>query len=107
MEKTFTETLYVICHNGADVVHPMKVEAGANLTTGQPYYEEYSTEEEWKSRLSELGYQLPDFDPTSVSEEREARREFRQKIRSAKSPEERIELRQALRSQRLSSAELP
>lgn len=107
MEKIFTETLYVICHNGADIIHPMKVEAGANLTTGQPHYEEYSTEEEWKSRLNELGYKLPDLNPASASEEREARRELRQKIRSAKSPEERIELRQALRSQRSSSAKLP
>lgn len=56
MQKTFTETTYVICYNGFDVIHPSRVEAGTVLASGQPLYEEFASEEEWKARLTELGY---------------------------------------------------
>jgi L-alanine-DL-glutamate epimerase-like enolase superfamily enzyme len=56
MEKRFEQTAYVICHNGADVIHPTKVEAGTMLTSGQPEFEEFASEEEWEARLAELGY---------------------------------------------------
>lgn len=59
MEKTFEEKTYVICHNGSDVIHPAVVEKGTVLATGQPQLEEFSTEEEWKKRLDELGYKDP------------------------------------------------
>lgn len=63
MEKKFTETAYVICHNGSDVIHPMKVEAGTVLTTGQPQFEEFATEAEWEARLKELGYDTAKLKP--------------------------------------------
>lgn len=56
MERRFEETTYVICHNGSDVIHPVKLEAGTVLTTGQPEFEEFATEAEWEARLAELGY---------------------------------------------------
>lgn len=57
MQKSYTETTYVICHNGADIIHPAKVEPGTNLATGQPEVEEFADEAAWKARLTELGYE--------------------------------------------------
>jgi hypothetical protein len=56
MEKRFEETTYVICHNGADVIHPIQVEPGTVLTSGQPNVEEFADKAAWEARLKELGY---------------------------------------------------
>jgi hypothetical protein len=62
MEKTFDTDTYVICHNGAEIIHPSVVQARTKLSSGQPQYEEFSTEEEWKARLTELGYDISNLD---------------------------------------------
>jgi len=62
MEKVYSNEAYVICHNGEDVIHPVKVQPGTNLATGQPYVEEFDDEASWLARLTELG-----FDTTSLS----------------------------------------
>lgn len=56
MEKRFEETAYVICHNGADVIHPVQVEPGTVLTSGQPNVEEFADKAAWEARLAELGF---------------------------------------------------
>jgi hypothetical protein len=58
MQKSYTEKTYVICHNGSDIIHPVVVEPGTNLATGQPEFEEFSDEEAWKERLQELNYDI-------------------------------------------------
>lgn len=77
MDKTYTEDKYVICHCGHDVVHYFPVTAGSTLSTGQPEYEEFDSQEEWLSRLAELGVDIstPDPEPEPLSvEERKAQR---------------------------------
>ena len=104
MNKTFTETLYVICHNGADIIHPTKVEAGTSLSSGQPYYEEFTTEEEWKTRLTELGYVDPE--PPVLMDMGSFIRDQEGAI-GARTPEERRQFRQALREKRLDVLQSP
>jgi len=58
MKKLYESQLFVICHNGSDVIHPSEVKPGTYLATGQLYVEEFSSEEEWKTRLTELGFDL-------------------------------------------------
>ena len=67
MEKTFDTEMYVICHNGADIIHPSKVQAGTTLASGQPQYEEFSSEDDWKTRLTELGYDVSQLDGPQLS----------------------------------------
>jgi hypothetical protein len=69
MEKSYTETTYVICHNGADVIHPVKAEPGTNLASGQPEFEEFADEAAWKARLTELGFDITKLDPPSARAE--------------------------------------
>jgi hypothetical protein len=66
MQKSYTETTYVICHNGADVIHPVKVEPGTNLATGQPEVEEFTDEAAWTARLTELGYDTAKLAPPEL-----------------------------------------
>lgn len=103
MEKTFTETTYVICHNGSDVIHPAKVEPGTNLATGQPQYEEFADEESWKARLTELGYDVTKLNPPAPPSP-EGLRARDGKPGGLLTPEERKNLspeeRKALRAQR-------
>jgi predicted metal-dependent phosphotriesterase family hydrolase len=115
MQKTFTETAYVICHNGSDIIHPMKVGAGTNLTSGQPEFEEFSSEVEWETRLKELGYDIEKLKMTNPSNElnfkldRDAKTGIRNKVGRAGllSPEERKSLkpeeRKALRAERINA----
>lgn len=65
MEKRFEETTYVICHNGADVIHPVQVEPGTVLTSGQPQVEEFADKAAWEARLAELGYDTAKLAPPS------------------------------------------
>ena len=99
MQKSYTETTYVICHNGKDVIHPVKVEPGTNLASGQPEIEEFTDEAAWTARLTELGYDTAKLAPPELrhpgglltpeerkalkSEERKALRAERQAARAA------------------------
>lgn len=56
MEKRYEEVTYVICHNGADVIHPVEVQPGTVLTSGQPQVEEFTDKAAWTARLTELGF---------------------------------------------------
>lgn len=67
MQKSYTETTYVICHNGADVIHPVKVEPGTNLASGQPEIEEFTDETAWTARLTELGYDTAKLAPPELA----------------------------------------
>jgi hypothetical protein len=58
MERTFIEEKFVICHNGSDIIHYSRVPSGSTMTSGQPNYEEFDSEEEWQTRLKELGVAL-------------------------------------------------
>lgn len=55
MEKSFDTHKFIICHDGGSVVHYSEVAPGTNVASGQPFYEEFDDEEEWKNRLKELG----------------------------------------------------
>ena len=66
MQKSYTETTYVICHNGKDVIHPVKVEPGTNLASGQPEIEEFTDEAAWTARLTELGYDTAKLAPPEL-----------------------------------------
>lgn len=107
MEKKFTETAYVICHNGADVIHPMQVEAGTTLTTGQPQYEEFATEAEWTARLTELGYDTAKLAPPSHDGPAGLRAAREGRPGALLTPEERKALkpeeRKALRAERMAA----
>ncbi len=67
MQKSYTETTYVICHNGSDVIHPVKVEPGTNLASGQPEVEEFADEAAWTARLTELGYDTAKLAPPELA----------------------------------------
>lgn len=110
MQKTFTETAYVICHNGADIIHPVKVEAGTNLSSGQPEFEEFSTEAEWEARLKELGHdteKLKMHDPAARLAAAEGPKGLRAGRAGLLSAEERKALkpeeRKALRAERMAA----
>ena len=49
-----TETKWVLCHNSTDIFHIVKLEIGNKLETGQPYIEEFDTEEQLEQRINEL-----------------------------------------------------
>lgn len=66
MEKKYEETTYVICHNGADVIHPVQVEPGTVLTSGQPQVEEFADKAAWEARLAELGFDTAKLAPPSL-----------------------------------------
>lgn len=66
MEKKYEETTYVICHNGADVIHPVEVQPGTVLTSGQPNVEEFADKASWEARLSELGFDTAKLAPPSL-----------------------------------------
>lgn len=66
MEKKYEETTYVICHNGADVIHPVQVEPGTVLATGQPEVEEFADKAAWTARLEELGFDTAKLTPPTL-----------------------------------------
>lgn len=108
MQKSYTETTYVICHNGADVIHPVKVEAGTNLASGQPEFEEFDNEGAWKARLTELGFDITKLDPPSArAEGLRARAAGEGRPGALLTPEERKSLspeeRKALRAERMAA----
>lgn len=49
-----TETKWVLCHNSAHIFHIVKLEIGNKLETGQPYIEEFDTEEQLEQRINEI-----------------------------------------------------
>jgi len=56
MKYTATEKTYFIAHNNSDIIHVGIVEAGQDVVTGQPEFETFDGEVNWKLRLDELGY---------------------------------------------------
>jgi hypothetical protein len=52
--KNKDKKVWVIAHNADSVYHPMELEAGLTLSTGQPFLEEFATEQDMVSRLTEL-----------------------------------------------------
>jgi hypothetical protein len=55
MEKKFKKTTWWIAHDKSDTVHYGKAEPGDGVMTGQPYFEEFISEDAWLDRLAELG----------------------------------------------------
>ena len=49
-----TKTTWVLCHNEIDIFHISKLEIGNKLETGQPFAEQFDTEEELEARINEL-----------------------------------------------------
>ena len=50
----FTKKTWYIAHNGLDVVHYGDIEVG-DVVTGQPMFETFDNEPEWRDRLKDLG----------------------------------------------------
>ena len=46
--------IWAIAHDSSKIFHPVELEAGLSLSTGQPFLEQYETEEEMSTRLAEL-----------------------------------------------------
>jgi hypothetical protein len=53
-EITTTTEKYIICHNGAEVVHCILLKEGNKLSTGLEFVEEFTTKEEAKTRIADL-----------------------------------------------------
>ena len=52
--KGHTKPIWAIAHNNLDTFHPMKVDVGQVLSTGQEILEQFETEESMVERLIEL-----------------------------------------------------
>ena len=46
---------YYVAHNDKDIFHYGKLEEGQQVDSGQPYFEEFETEEQLKEFLTEKG----------------------------------------------------
>lgn len=107
MEKKYEETTYVICHNGADVIHPVQVEPGTVLTTGQPQVEEFADKAAWEARLAELGFDTAKLAPPSLKGPDGLRAGAAGRPGGLLTPEERKSLkpeeRKALRAERMAA----
>lgn len=53
---------YYLAHNGSDVCHCIELEEGQVIETGQPYLEQFDTQEECYARMEELGFEIPEDD---------------------------------------------
>ena len=53
MRKDYTENKFIIFYDDDNNVYHKSVSAGISIVCPMPHYEEYDTEEEWKTRLSE------------------------------------------------------
>jgi hypothetical protein len=49
-----TQDVYVLCHNNDDIIHFIFLKEGNNLSTGQPFVEEFYSLEPLKTRLEEI-----------------------------------------------------
>ncbi len=54
----YTEKKWIIAHNSNDVCHYVELEAGIDLTTGQPNVEAFDSFEECAERIVTLGFDL-------------------------------------------------
>lgn len=52
--KNKSEKVWAIAHDADTAFHPIELEAGLTLSTGQPFLEEFETEEAMVTRLTEL-----------------------------------------------------
>ena len=59
--KVDKKTWY-IAHDNETIVHYGVCEIGTNLDSGQPYLEEFLTEQEWLDRLSEFDIEPDNFE---------------------------------------------
>jgi hypothetical protein len=48
------EEKWVLCHNGADIIHLVYLKIGGNLSSGQPNMELFDTKEQAIARAKEL-----------------------------------------------------
>jgi|SaaInlV_120m_DNA_3_1039746.scaffolds.fasta_scaffold59652_1 hypothetical protein len=55
----FTETKWIVCHNGSGVIHYVILEPGTIMETGQPYCEGFADRDDALARAIKLGYVLP------------------------------------------------
>ncbi len=55
----FTETKWMVCHNGNGVVHYVALKPGTIMETGQPYCEGFATKKDAVARAIKLGYVVP------------------------------------------------
>jgi hypothetical protein len=53
IQKT-DKKIWAIAHDANTVFHPVELEAGLTLSTGQPFLEQFETEEEMVIRLTDL-----------------------------------------------------
>ena len=53
-----TETIYFVAHNGGDKVHYGSITPGTAVTSGQPFFEEFTSEELMERRAEELNPKL-------------------------------------------------
>ena len=53
-----TETIYFVSHNGDDILHYGSVPPGTAVTSGQPFFEEFTSEELMVRRAKELNPKL-------------------------------------------------
>lgn len=54
--------IFVVCHNGVDIIHFIELQNGNKLSTSQKFVEEFSTLEEAKKRINELSNNQNYFD---------------------------------------------
>jgi hypothetical protein len=50
---------WILCHNGKDIFHCIFFTEGWQISTGQPYIEEFVTKEELLNRVREIN---PDYE---------------------------------------------
>jgi len=67
MQKTFDTDTYYIAYND-EKIHCGLAKEGTQVATQMPNYEEYDTENKWKERLEELGYDMSRFDEELMEE---------------------------------------
>lgn len=53
-----TETVYFVSHNGDDILHYGNISPGSAVTSGQPFFEEFTSEELMELRAKELNPKL-------------------------------------------------
>lgn len=53
-----TETVYFVSHNGNDILHYGSISPGSVVTSGQPFFEEFTSEELMERRAKELNPKL-------------------------------------------------
>ena len=58
MNLQYTDKKWVLCHNGNDICHYVELDAGIDLTSGQPHVEVFDSYELCAERIVMLGFDL-------------------------------------------------